>query len=247
MSGPGAQPIGAGRAAPARAISRKAALHALFPQNVTIALSDPQAPQPAPWPEEAEAIRWAVPARAREFAAGRAASRVAMALMGHASRPVPAGPDRAPIWPDGLTGSLSHTSSLCIAALAPLDQVRAIGVDLEDALPVPADLIPDICTLAERAWLACQPEAERGLLAKLIFSAKECAYKCQYPLTRTLFDFNTLEVTPDLDTGQFEATFVRGIGDFNAGACLSGRFVMHDDLIACGMVLARRPRWGLGL
>ena len=225
---------------------RAASLRALFPDGIAIALSDPQAPQKPLWPEEAGAIAKARPSRVREFAAGRAAARAAMADLGHDALPVRMGEDRAPIWPAGITGSISHTGALCIAALGHGDRVRSIGVDLEEAAPLDGALIPAICTLAERAWLASQPRKQRGLLARLIFCAKECAYKCQYPLTRTLFDFGTLEVTPDLDTGQFEATFTAPVGAFDTGSCLPGRFVIEDGLIACGMVLFRRPRFGLG-
>ncbi|MFX0540191.1 4'-phosphopantetheinyl transferase family protein [Roseovarius sp. S4756] len=236
----------AGAAAAPMVAGPAQALRALFSPEVAVALSDPRAPQPAPWPAEAPAIARAAPARAREFAAGRAAARDAMIQLGRAPAAVASGADRAPIWPEGLTGSISHTTDRCIAALAPCDRVRAIGTDIEDASPLAPDLIPEICTLAERAWLACQPEAARGILAKLIFSAKECAYKCQYPLTGLLLDFDTFEITPDLDTGQFEATLSRPVGTLAAGTCLAGRFLIAQDLIACGITLGRSPRWGIG-
>ncbi|MCZ4351258.1 4'-phosphopantetheinyl transferase superfamily protein [Roseovarius aestuarii] len=221
------------------------AFSAMFPADVTVRLSDPRETHPAPWPTEAGAIPRAGPKRQAEFAAGRAAIRRAMQAMGHAPKAVDVGPDRAPIWPNGMIGSLSHCDRLCIAALGHSDRLRSIGVDVEEDIALSHDLIPEICSLAERAWLSSQPEGQRGQLAKLIFCAKECAYKCQYPVSQTLFDFDTLEITPDLDTGQFEATFTRDIQCFTAGTCLPGRFATHEGLIACGMVLARSPRWGL--
>ncbi|WP_113910740.1 4'-phosphopantetheinyl transferase family protein [Roseovarius dicentrarchi] len=223
-----------------------AALRGLFPPQVAVALTQPGAPQPPLFAAETAAMARAVPTRRAEFAAGRAAARAAMAQLGAPAAALPMGPDRAPVWPAGITGSLSHIPALCIAAVAQTRQFRAIGTDLEEAGDLDPDLIPQVCTLAERAWLACQPAAQRGQLAKLIFSAKECAYKCQYPLTGTLFDFDTLEITPDPDTGQFEATFTRAIGCFDAGACLPGRFTIADGIIGCGMALAGRPRWAGG-
>ncbi|UOA26823.1 4'-phosphopantetheinyl transferase superfamily protein [Pseudosulfitobacter sp. DSM 107133] len=221
--------------------ARADVLRGLFPPAVEIALSNPRAPQPALWPDEASAIARAVPARAQEFAAGRAAARAALGALGHPPAAIPMAPDRAPVWPADVVGSISHTADLCAAALAPAAAFRAIGIDLEDHADLPADLLPMVCTLDERAWLASQPRDAAGILARLIFSAKECAYKCQYRMTETLFDFDTLEVTPDLDTGQFEATFTRQIGAFGAGARLAGRFVITQDLIACGMALGSTP------
>jgi len=216
-------------------------LRGLFPPAVEIALSDPRASQPALWPAETAAIARAVPARAQEFAAGRAAARAAMAALGHQPAAILMASDRAPVWPEHVVGSISHTADLCVAAVAPLSDVRAIGIDLEDHAALPVDLVPMVCTLDERAWLASQPEGAAGILARLIFSAKECVYKCQYQLTETLFDFDTLEITPDLDTGQFEATFVRRIGAFETGARVAGRFVITQDLIACGIALDSHP------
>ncbi|MEB8386041.1 4'-phosphopantetheinyl transferase superfamily protein [Rhodobacteraceae bacterium KMM 6894] len=221
------------------------ALRALFPADVAVVVTDPTAPHGAPLPDELPAIARAGPKRRIEFAAGRAAIRQAMQALDAAPCAVPAGPDRAPIWPEGIVGSLSHCDTACVAALGRTPRLRAIGIDIEADIGLSPDLIPTICSLAERAWLSTQPEDQRALLAKLIFCAKECAYKCQYPVTQVLFDFDTLEITPDLDTGQFEATFTREIGCFAAGTCLSGRFAVTGGVIACGMVLAASPRWGL--
>ena len=49
---------------------------------------------------EHEAIRRAAPARRREFAAGRACARHALAALGVGAVAVPQAKDRAPLWPD---------------------------------------------------------------------------------------------------------------------------------------------------
>jgi 4'-phosphopantetheinyl transferase EntD len=210
-----------------------------------VAVTDPTGAHAAPLPEEQPAIASAGPKRQAEFVAGRAAIRQAMQTLGTAPCGVPAGPDRAPIWPIGLVGSLSHCDTACVAAMGRSQRLRAIGVDIEECIGLPPDLIPTVCSLAERAWLSTQPEDRRPHLARLIFCAKQCGYKCQYPVTRIPLDFDGFEITPDLDTGQFEATFTRDVGCFTAGTCLPGRFAITDGVIACGMVLAASPRWGL--
>ncbi|QIE47405.1 4'-phosphopantetheinyl transferase superfamily protein [Pseudohalocynthiibacter aestuariivivens] len=215
----------------------------MFGPRVAVSVTDPRNPKAPLWPAEAVAMTRATSARKSEFASGRAAARHAMQSLGHAPQAVPCGADRAPVWPRGLTGSISHTTGVCIAIVGETGSLRSVGVDVEDDSPLDDDLIPSVCTLAERAWLAIQPEAMRGNLAKLIFSAKECAYKCQFAVTGTLFDFDTLEITPDIDTGQFEATFTRDIAPFEAGTCFHGRFTVCQGVIVTAMVLARSPRW----
>jgi 4'-phosphopantetheinyl transferase EntD len=70
-----------------------------------------------------------------------------------------------------------------VAVAARAQHVRSLGLDVEPDAPLDPELWDEVCAPAEAAWLAAQAPARRGRLAKLVFSAKECAYKCQYPLT----------------------------------------------------------------
>lgn len=219
----------------AQIAERPGFIPALFSAGIAVAVTDPQATHHRALAQEYDALAKCADKRLRDFAAGRAAAHTAMKTLNVAVRPVLPGPDRAPIWPDGVVGSISHSKTCCIAALAPSNAYLSIGVDVEEDTPLNPDLFTTICTPAERAWLAMHSKPLAGRLAKLIFSAKECAYKCQYPLTQTLFDFDTFELTPDLDTGQFDATFTRAVGRFAAGDMLSGRFAMDQGLIVTAM------------
>lgn len=215
----------------------------LFPAGVALAEADPRAPQPSPWPEERAGLDRPRPERLREFAAGRTAARHAMAALGQPAQAIPHGIDRAPVWPTGLVGSISHCTTTCLAAVAEARRFAALGLDLEEATPLPLDLIPAICTEAEAERLAPLPEAQRGLAAKLIFSAKECAYKAQYPASRQVFGFQTLEILFDTDapqtSGSFIARFEHEVPPFAAGTRLSGRFGLASGLILTTMAVRR--------
>ncbi len=220
-----------------------AKIQALFSPTVSVAVTDPTEDHAPHFDAEFAVVADATPKRQREFLAGRAAARHAMGQMGVPKAPVLSDQDRAPVWPGSLTGSISHNDTLCVAVLTDARTVPAIGIDIEEKLPLAPELIPEICTLPERAWLACQPERERGVLAKLLFSAKECAYKCQFTLTRTFLEFSDLEITTDLETGQFEATFIRPVPGFAKGAQLFGRYVIDDRTI----VTAITAQWQLAI
>ena len=155
------------------------------------------------YPEERSSIIQAIPRRQREFAAGRAAAREAMACIGVECGPVPSGPDRAPIWPLGLVGSISHTRQICIAAVGRAKEVGAIGIDVEERLPVGPDLWHSICTPEEQTYLQGQPEEQRGDIVTQLFSAKEAFYKWQFPLTRRLLDFQDVQVNLEPGGGGF--------------------------------------------
>lgn len=191
-------------------------------------------------PEEAVAMRGAVLSRHNEFAAGRHCARVAMAQLGRHGLAVPMGGDRAPIWPNGLVGSISHCGSSCAAAVArAADGFAAIGIDIEAARPLDIDLAEEICTGGEREWLAAMPEAERGLLLAAIFSAKEATYKCQYALTGKLIDFQALSIEFDLEDSRFQARFEIDVLPYKVGDALPGAIRFGAEHITTAVVVQR--------
>lgn len=171
--------------------------------------------------EERVAVDRAVSARQAEFAAGRSAARAALRRLGQSSMPIPAGADRAPIWPPGFTGSISHCRTAVIAVASRLDgRGQYIGVDLEDAIGLEPELWDSICRPSEIGWFDTKPDA--ALWAKIVFSIKEAVYKAQYPLTQRMIDFHDVEVVELDPDGHFTAQVRVGdikkvTGDFRAG------------------------------
>ena len=210
----------------------------LFAPSVAVAVRDPRRMPHMPDPSEARAIAGAIPQRQTEFHAGRAAAREAMVALGLPPRPVPAGPDRAPVWPAGLVGSITHDAEACIAVLGHATDWRALGIDLEADSPLAADLVAEVCTPDETDWLNTRPSARRGLLAKLIFCAKEACYKAQFPLTARLFGFDHLMVEIDEAKASFTARFVKPAGEFAIGQTIEGRYVHAAGVLICGVALS---------
>lgn len=153
------------------------------------------------FPEENLAMARAVSRRRAEFAAGRRAARQAMAQLGLPAAAIPMGADRAPAWPGGVVGSISHAGALGVAVVARAGTFRSLGVDLEHDAPLDADLIAEICRPEE---LAAVPPEARGMQATRLFSAKEAAYKAHYPLVRRIYGFHGLSV--DLAQGRARFT-----------------------------------------
>jgi 4'-phosphopantetheinyl transferase EntD len=209
----------------------------LFAPDIAIALCDPRAPLGGLLTPERSGTQRMVAKRQREFTAGRIAARRAMVALGQAPQPVLPGADRAPIWPDGLVGSLSHCDSLCLCAMAHARDVRALGVDVEEDTPLEPEMIDTILTPPERKWLNHQRPGDMANLAKLMFSAKETAYKAQYPLSREVLNFEAIAVLPDLAKGTFEATFTRAVGPFASGTRMAGKFIRTHGLILTGLTL----------
>lgn len=212
-------------------------LDALFPANVSILCGDPRGDWPIDTVEE-RFVDGAVLKRKREFRAGRAMARQGISALGRGPTPIAAGPDRAPVWPSGIVGSISHCEDLCVVAVAlTLDGFVSIGVDAEPAAALESEIFEEICGREELDWLEFHSPDIRGLYARLIFSAKECAYKCQYPLSGQMLDFHALSVGIDLGSQTFTARFNTGAGPFEPGDRLDGRYLFDADHIVTGLVV----------
>ena len=85
------------------------------------------------FPEEKESILNAVQKRQIDFATGRWCARKALEKLNIEPQPVLSGEERRPIWPDNITGSISHTNNGYCSAVASCDKYSAIGMDVENS------------------------------------------------------------------------------------------------------------------
>ena len=205
-------------------------LATLFPADVAVAV-EPIVPgrEASLWPGEARQIAGSVPVRVAEFAAGRAAARRALGMLGQPPAAIATDPDRAPIWPPGIGGSIAHNKTLAVAVLrigAPL------GVDIEEDTALESELWPVICTPEDLATL---PEVDRGRYVRHVFAAKEAAYKAQFPITASLFGFGTLAIR--LDGDSFTARFCHPVAGLGTGHEMHGRIGLAQGLVLTGVAL----------
>lgn len=144
-----------------------------------------------------DALCRAASKRQLEFLAGRLCAREALnALTGEPSVPA-IGADKAPHWPAGVVGSITHSGDLAAALVAGADRWRGIGQDAEKLLgEARAErLAPQLLSPAERHWLETLPEEQRGEFVTLAFSLKESLFKALFPLVGVRFYFQDAELT----------------------------------------------------
>ncbi|WP_083097701.1 4'-phosphopantetheinyl transferase family protein [Pseudophaeobacter leonis] len=207
----------------------------LFANDIALALSNPLGQPAVPFAEEAACLSPnAVAKRRQEFAAGRDAAHQAMALLGAPVQAIPVAENRAPIWPAGLVGSISHTRSCAMAVVAhagnmAAGDIRGLGLDVEEDKPLADELWPAICSVSEQDWL--RQQAKPGQMAKLVFSAKEAAYKCQFTLSARYYGFDGMELNIDVENQRFTARYCADQPPFSCGDCISGRFAIGAGLM----------------
>ena len=185
------------------------------------------------------------PKRRREFAAGRDCARRLLAELGLPATPLGVDDHRAPCWPEGIVGSISHGAGLCVVAVARRGAIRGLGVDVESDAPLSDGIRRRVCTEGERGWLDALGEAEAGRFAKLVFSIKEATYKCVHPIVQTPIGFQQAEIRIDLADRRFT---VEPVGAnalvSSAFAAVEGAFAWREGRVLAGATLREPERGG---
>jgi 4'-phosphopantetheinyl transferase EntD len=140
-------------------------------------------------PEEFNAFATSVDRVKRASGAARMVARNLMLRFGQSQQAIPRAVSGTPIWPPGLVGSLAHDSEVAVAAVAKRDDFLSLGIDVEPAEPLEADLLNLIATGSELKRMTDHPCSGR-----LLFAIKEAVYKSAYPLDGTFLEHHDVEV-----------------------------------------------------
>jgi 4'-phosphopantetheinyl transferase EntD len=204
-------------------------LRSLVPSNVIVADST-SAPELELHPEEARFAEAMRPKRREQFAQGRACARQALRALQIENYPLLPDAGRAPVWPQGITGSITHTRGYFAAAVARQTEVAAVGIDAERISRITERLWPYYLSEREIEWLRTQDLGRRAQLAAAMFSAKEAAYKCQYQLTHRSMHMKSIEL--EIEHHSFRARVpAPGRPERSLLERIEGRFAWEDDLV----------------
>src|SRR5271166_4373185 len=106
--------------------------------------------------------------RRRASGAARIVARRLLAELGwDADAPLMRDPSGAPVWPPGIVGSLAHDEEFAVAAAARAGRVVGLGVDVEPAELLPADLVNLVLLPVERKETRDDGDGRRLHLAAL--------------------------------------------------------------------------------
>jgi 4'-phosphopantetheinyl transferase EntD len=193
------------------------------------------------YPEEELLVERAVPKRRREFALSRTCARRALAGLGIRSFPILSAVNRAPIWPSGVVGSITHCDSYTAAAVCLDRQFRSIGIDAEVNERLPKGTLEFIALPSEQAALQ-EFSNPQVCWDRLLFSAKESIFKAWSTLSHGWLDFLQAEVVIDPIFQSFRANLLvdsPATGDF-----IDGRFQVSRDHILTAVTVRRGPADG---
>ncbi|KRE88995.1 hypothetical protein ASG87_05420 [Frateuria sp. Soil773] len=148
-----------------------------------------------------------VPKRRAEYLAGRRAALAALAEAGGGAVDLAVTPSRAPAWPGGFIGSITHAAGIAAAVALRGGAMRGVGIDIEHVATEGA-----LDAIAQSVIDASERQALDGLAQRLgwpmaltvAFSAKESFYKATAATVGRIFEFSALKVV-DAHDGTVEA------------------------------------------
>ena len=135
--------------------------------------------------------------RNQEYLLGRLAIKDALGSLGYPPIWIERDPlTKAPVWPKGIAGSLSHSSGLALAVVGDSPPILGLGVDLEKAnRTIDLGIERHICTQDESDDLRSLHLENHAIRLLLTFSAKESLYKCFFGrIPRDLLRFKNVSL-----------------------------------------------------
>jgi 4'-phosphopantetheinyl transferase EntD len=201
------------------------------------------APESTMFSVEAAAVAGAVAERRLEFGTVRHCARKALRQLGIPAVPILPDVDRAPRWPLGVVGSMTHCAGYRAAAVARSGELRGLGIDAEPHAAVPDEALDLVLRDEERARLLALADTYPDLRwDRILFCAKEAVYKAWFPLTRRWLDFADVSATVHPD-GTFWAR-LRVPGPRVAGVELDGfggRWTVGRGLVLAATTVRQAP------
>ena len=145
--------------------------------------------------KEKSIIHTYAPKRTEDFSTGRYCARRALKKLRIPPQEILFGPNKEPLWPKGIVGSISHCDSLTCAIVAKKSDHISLGLDIEEIGRVTPDFFDLVFTENEKRYLSSFTRRKLEEQSTVIFSIKEAFYKFQHPLTNTFLDFLDVEVS----------------------------------------------------
>lgn len=175
----------------------------------------------------------AVAKRKAEFIAGRWAARQALKAINITSSQLAIGDKRAPIWPAGIEGAITHTNQFAAAAAQPKSQCPYLGIDAEVWLAEQqADEIGhQIAKPEEYHLLLADDHISQAQATTLLFSAKESLFKAIFPTVQQYLEFSGSLLTGVNWTKQsLELSFLQG-AQFNLPTTFTAYFDCQEEMV----------------
>jgi len=191
---------------------------------------------------EKRCVDAAVDKRRAEFSTGRILAARALHLLDVPAQAILKGANNEPVWPAGTVGSITHSSQMCVVALAYDHVCDGIGLDVENCDAEVSNVAHLILRKDELTKEVRQGGAKYDDSVRLAFSAKESVFKAVFAQMKRFIEFE--EVSLKFDAAR--QTFSAAAPDDNRLNSLltpgKGGYISFDNLLVTGFYLPVSPQ-----
>lgn len=185
------------------------------------------------------------PKRQMEFFTARWCARKCLNILGSDSRQsILIEKNGEPIWPKGVTGSISHSQGIFCASAALITHYSSLGIDIESIRnKISDDAFNLIVNDDEADWLSRIHE-DIDFFRLLIFSAKESLFKLLFPLVKKRFYFDAVSILPGPSKRQGNLTAVLNESlhpDYRKGEHLTGNYFSDKKWLLTFFCIKNNP------
>ena len=183
--------------------------------------------------------------RAAEFAEGRACVREALRLFSQCTvtpqgralseAPILRAENRAPVWPEGIVGSITHCEGIRAAAIADATRLEGLGIDAEPVQELSRAVASEVLLSEELAEARSEEFLPRVEAETTMFSAKESLFKVWSPATGRWLGFEEARVRIEPD-GRLDITVLADHPD--KFSRIQGRWLTDGNLTRTAVWIA---------
>ena len=215
----------------------------LLPSNAVVVEAAPSMWNADLAADEERCIRYATSKRRREFTAGRTCARAALHRLGISNHSIPVDHINAPIFPKGISGTITHTASYCAAAVIRKIETAAIGIDAEVNDQIPREMRHLIVASDEENAIFRDSENAPFDPIKIAFSAKEAFYKAFYQQAEQFLEWRDVLISLQLELSTFSIRMLkRDVPSYFHQRTFLGRFCVDDRRVYTAIALPMETR-----
>jgi len=176
--------------------------------------------------------------RRKSFVMGRVCSKNSLSKIYDDYFPVLVGKNRQPLWPEKVTGSISHSGDYCASVVTLKNEsLISIGFDIETSKDISDFFIDYVCTDWEKLNRGNLAGLSHIEFSKLVFSIKESFYKAIYPVLKLELDFFDVEV----DFSEHDHSFrFRSLNQSINKLNIHGRYCITDSYVISGVSVYKK-------
>jgi|GEM_PF-1698922 len=165
--------------------------------NIAFAATDRYKPVSQPSKNRWKGIQSYLPERQKEFFTARWCAGKCLNMLGLDGHPsILTGKNGEPLWPEGVTGSISHSKGAFCASAALISNYSSLGIDIESiGNKISDDAFRLIVNNDETDWMS-RIHDNIDFFKLIVFSAKESLFKLLFPLVKKRFYFNAVSIFP---------------------------------------------------